>query len=334
MERLGCISDEQWEGVNKFNRNILDEFLDNSVELSPRTIVAYKSNLRIWFYWIKENCNNKTQIEIKPLEFKRFQNWLQKRGSSSSDVYNKRAAVSSLNNYIETYYADEYPLFRNFINKSIKRPSKNFVYEKQPLTKQEYSHLIEVLKERSEWQKIAYLKFTLDTGCRRAESMQVLKQVVNSKPIVKKRKVVGEDGVETEKEVRLYQSNAIRCKGSGQHGKVRTLYFSEETKKAFDKWLEIRGEDECPYMFVTKYKGQIKQASITCFNYWASNDFAEIVGRRFHPHIIRESRATQLVKEDGVDIKTVQKLFSHQSSSTTEIYVIDDEENDIDDAFF
>jgi len=59
----------------------------------------------------------------------------------------------------------------------------------------------------------------------------------------------------------------------------------------------------------------------------------KIVGRRFHPHLIRESRATTLVVEQGRDIKSAQKLLDHKSSTTTEIYVIRKDEDNADEAF-
>ena len=223
MKRLPHITEQEWEEVNEFNRFIWEDFLTNSTELSPKSRKAYHSNLRIWFVWVKDNLGNKSQLDIKPLEYKRYQNWLLNRGASSSDVYNKRAAISSLNNYIEIYYQDEYPLFRNFINKSIKRPPKSFVHAKEPLTKAEFDNLIAVLTEREEWQKIAYLKFTLETGCRRAESRQILKDIVDAKPTIKTKTVVNDDGSTNEVEVILYQTPPIRCKGAGDVGKVRRL---------------------------------------------------------------------------------------------------------------
>lgn len=324
MEKLDRINEEIWEKVNEFNRSILDEFIENSVELSPKTKKVYNSNLKIWFIWVMENAKNKSQIEIKPLDFKRYQNWLTNRGCSSSDINNKRAAISSLNGYIETYYADDYPTFRNFINKSIKRPTKEFVHEKEPLTKEEFAGLLNILKERGDWQKVAYLMFTFDTGCRRAESRQLLKNVVNTLPI--KKELNGESKV-------LYLTHPIRCKGSGSVGKVRKLTFSDETMAAIKRWLEVRGEDDCPYMFITKYNGEIKQVSETCFNGWAKNCFEKIVGRRVHPHLFRESRATQAVVEDGKDIETVRALLGHESSETTKIYVIRDDPDDVGDLF-
>lgn len=333
MKKLEQITPELWDGVSDFNKTILEDFLINSTELSPKTRKAYESNLKIWFVWVKDNLNNKSQVEIKPLEYKKFQNWMVNRGCSSSDVNNKRSAISSLNGYIEIYYHDEYPLFRNFINKSIKRPPKAFVNEKEPLTKDEFNHLVDVLSSRGEWQKVAYLMFTLDTGCRRAESRQLQKSVIDAKPVKKIRKVDDGEGNEVEKEVVYYQTHAIRCKGAGSVGKVRKFIFSEVTMQALKKWMEHRGEDDCPYMFVTKYGGTIKQVSETLFNTWATDTFSEIIGRRAYPHQLRSSRASQLALEDGVDIKVVQKLLGHESVTTTEIYVVRDDSDDLDELY-
>lgn len=333
MKKLNHISDEEWNEVCQFNRNLLEEFIDINAELSPQTLRAYYSNLRIWFVWVKDNLGNKEQINIKPLDFKKYQNWLLKRGVSSADVNNKRAAVSSLNNHLEVYHQDEYPTFKNFINKSIKRPPSAFVHEKQPLSKAEFSSLITVLKEREEWQKIAYLKFTLCTGCRRSESRQVLKNVVNATPIEKHRVMVLPDGREQIETFFVYQTHAIRCKGRGETGKVRKLTFDQDVMDAFKKWLEVRGDDACPYMFISKASGKIRQVSESTFNSWAKSTFEPIVGRRFHPHLLRESRATQAVVEDGKDINVVRALLGHESAETTAIYVIREDKDNIDDLF-
>ena len=333
MEKLPAVTDEEWQKVNEFNRFIWDDFLTNSTELSPKSLKAYYSNLRIWFIWVRDNLNNKSQLDVKPLEFKKFQNWMVNRGCSSSDIYNKRSAISSLNNYIEIYYREEYPLFRNFINKSIKRPQKAFVHPKEPLTKLEFQNLISELEKINAWEKIAYLKFTLETGCRRAESRQILKDIVNAKSVTKNKTITDEEGNEKEIPVVLYQTPSLRCKGKGDVGKVRKLTFGEATMDAFKKWLEVRGEDDCPYMFIAKYDGQIRQISESGFNAWSTNCFEKIVGRRVHPHLFRESRATQAVVEEGKDIETVRALLGHESSATTKIYVIRNDSEDVTDLF-
>ena len=205
--------------------------------------------------------------------------------------------------------------------------------KKIPPTKAEMLMIIEELEKREEWQKIAYLKFTWETGCRRAESRQILKDIVNAKQVVKQKKVKNEDGIEEEKEVKYYLTPKIRCKGKGKTGKIRVLKFSDYSMDAFKKWLDVRGEDDCEFMFVTKYDKSIHQIGESGFNAWATNTFTPILGRRFHPHCLRESRATSIVVEEGKDIKYAQKLLGHNSSETTKIYVCQDESDDDDELF-
>ena len=102
--------------------------------------------------------------------------------------------------------------------------------------------------------------------------------------------------------------------------------------KYLKKWLEVRGKDDNPYVFVSKYGG-IKQVSENTFNKWCHKYFEPIIGRRIHPHLFRESRATNIVVGEGKNIEVAQALLGHNSSETTQIYVIRDTSEDSDDAF-
>ena len=161
----------------------------------------------------------------------------------------------------------------------------------------------------------------------------LLKEVVNYEPIIKKVKMKDSKGNEVEVEVKKYKTHDIRCKGRGKVGKVRKLEFNEEAMEVLKKWLEVRGEDDCPYMFVAKYGGKINQVSPNTFNQWCSGLFTEIVGRRVHPHLFRESRATKLVVHSGKDLEVARRLLGHESSDTTKIYVIREDTDDADEAF-
>ncbi len=330
MKKLDAITSAEWGEVCDFNKQLLESFLCDSVELSEKSKRAYESNLKIWFVWVKNNLGNKSQIDIKPLDYKRFQNWMVNRGCSSADVNNKRAAISSLNGYIEIYFHDTYPMFRNFINKSIKRPPTKVVREKIPLTKAEFRHLVDELRKRGEYQMVAYVLFTFDTGCRREESRQLTKDVVAANPIIARRSVIDDEGNSVDKEIRLYHTKPIRCKGA----KIRRLTFGEEAMIALKEWLDVRGDDDCPYMFVSKYGGVTKQVSETTFNAWFTNTISQIVGRSVHPHTLRASRATQAVVEDGKDVEAVRQLLGHEDQSTTlNYYIVKEDDDDVGDLF-
>lgn len=49
-KRSDDITDEMWSEVLEFNRNMVQEYLDNQTDLSVKTKIAYKSGLRIFFY--------------------------------------------------------------------------------------------------------------------------------------------------------------------------------------------------------------------------------------------------------------------------------------------
>lgn len=239
-----------------------------------------------------------------------------------------------MNKFIENFYEDEYPTFRNFVTSEIQIPKTGNVFQKEPLTPEEVQHLCDELEKRGEWQKIAYIKFTYSTGCRRAESRQLLKEVVGYEPKRKTIEIVDEDGLKHNVESVSYKTHDIRCKGRSTQGKIRKLQFGEDVMQALKKWLEVRGEDDCPYMFVVKQKnGEVRQVGECIFNDWCIGEFSEIVGRRLTPHGFRRSRATNLVLYDHRSLETAQKLLGHESSETTQMYVIREDSDDADEAF-
>lgn len=337
MKRLTNITDEEYMECNPVNRELVEDFLSNSTELSDRTLVSYKSNLRIWVKWVKDNLGDKPHTDVKPREYLRYQNWLLGLGHSSSDITNKRAAISSLNNYIVVYYSDVYPMFHNFINKSIKKPEKQFVNEKIPPTREEIDMMVDTLRNsyrKDKLQLIAYIKFCFSTGCRRAEALQIMKDIVNTEPIVKTVKIKDEDGNVTEKEALYYLTPKLRCKGRGKTGKIRQLKFSQEAMDALKEWVDSR-EDNCEYMFVSRpYTNLVNHACESTLNDWCTNIFSPIIGRRIHPHIFREAAATDIVVWQNKSIEAARSLLGHESSETTKIYVIsDDEDSDADELF-
>lgn len=210
-----------------------------------------------------------------------------------------------------------------------------YVHEKQPLTPDEYEKLCNDLRELGEWQKLCWVMFSYRTGCRRAESRQLLKEVVNYPVIEKEITYIDEKGIEQKAMSRFYTTHTIRCKGPSQIGKPRKLKFSEDVMEAIKKWLEVRGDDNCQYVFVTKDKDGVHQVSDTTFNDWCSGLLTKLVGRRIHPHLFRESIATNLVVYDHKSSKVAQKLLGHESVETTEGHyiILDSESDESDEAF-
>ena len=297
--------------------------MDYKVELSEKSKIQYLSSLKIFFWWVKENLNNKDCIEIKKKEFVRYLNHLTARKLSESAIKLKKSVCSSFCNYLMEYYEEEYPTFRSFVTSSMKVVKTGFVHDKEPLTPDEYKDLCDKLAELEEWQKLAWVKFSYGTGCRRAESRQLLKEVVNYEPQEKEITYIDEDGKEQKAISRSYLTHTIRCKGPSIVGKPRQLKFGQDEMDALRKWMEVRGEDDCPYMFIVKDSVGVRQVSENIFNDWCSGLLTKLVGRRVNPHLFRESRATNIVVYDHRSSKVAQKLLGHESVETTEsAYII------------
>lgn len=332
-KKIEEVTDEFWETkINEDNRDIIDEFLDQSSHLSAQTLKQYKSGLRIFAKWVYDHNKNKPIYQLKPRDGLKYQNYLVKLGLSASAIKFKRSAVSSLCGYIENFLTDEeeYKNFRNIFNKHVPNVPPARKKEKVPLTSKEVNKITKVLLEREDYQKLAYFSYTFDTGCRREESRQLLKEVATYKPELDK------EG----NEKTFIKTHKIRAKGRGEVGKVRDFKYGLTTQDYFQKWLEQRAEickergikDDEEHMFVYIKQNSIAQISPTGFNDWCLV-FSEIVGRHIHPHLLRSSRATIAVVEEGKDIKSVQKLLGHQDSSTTEIYIVRDDTDDEDELF-
>ncbi|WP_024348456.1 tyrosine-type recombinase/integrase [Lacrimispora indolis] len=333
-KRSDDVTDEMWEQVNKFNRDMVSDYLSNQTHLSQKSLIGYSSALKIFFWWVKQNLKDKDCIEIKKKEFLRYMNWMANRGLSDSAIKFKKSSVSALNKFIENFYEDDYPLFKNYVTSDMRVPQTGKVHEKKPMTPEEINRLCSELEEREDWEKLAYVKFSYSTGCRRAEARQLLKEVVNYEPKRKMVNIIDENGIEKEVESISYKTHDIRCKGRSRAGKIRKLQFGEDVMDLIKKWLEVRGDDDCPYVFVIKQKnGNTRQVSESTFNDWCSGLFTEIMGERVNPHRFRMSRATNLIVEEHRPLETAQKLLGHESSETTQIYVIKEDDGDADDAF-
>ncbi|MFQ3543657.1 site-specific integrase [Halobacillus rhizosphaerae] len=326
-KKIEDVTDDFWENeVNDYNKELIEEFLSQG-QLSKQTLKQYTSALKIFAKWVYDFARNKNITDLKPRDALKYQNWLISKELSSSAIKFKRSAVSSLCGYIELYFSDEHPDFRNIYSKSIPNVAKTSSKEKIPLTTKEIQQIITYLEEKKEWQKLAYVYFTYSSGCRREESRQLLVEVANYEKFIDKK------GNQKE----YYLTHYIRAKGQGREGKQRKFSFDQKAMDAIRKWIEYRKEqienDDCPFVFASKKKDGYKQLSPNTFNSWCS-EFSEVIGgKAVHPHLFRSSRATNAVVEDGLDIKKVQKLLGHSSSQTTEIYVVRDDSDDLDDLY-
>jgi len=226
------MTDEMGDKILPENRDMVNEFLRNNPQLADKTLPQYRSGLGIFFYWNAEFNKNKPFYKITKRDYLSYQSHLMERGFSSSALRFKKSTVSSLNNYIENVVSDDMEECKGFKNFCRGLPSlpQNKVYEKKPLNREEYEKLVTYLTEKEDWKKLAYLEFSYSSACRKSEARQLLKEVVNYKPIIK--------GTE-DNPIIYYITHPIECKGSKRNSnKIKPLSFDYKAMATFKKWME------------------------------------------------------------------------------------------------
>lgn len=326
--RIKPIREAEYLTFNEWNRTVLEGFLKQA-HFSDATRKQYRSAGRIFLRWIEENIPNEKRREIFRLKTRhaaQYQDWLNGLDLSPSIIRMRRSTVSSLCDYIDMYYGEEIQedydvVFKNIFTKGIKQVPLTNVKEKVPLTLAEYENLLKELREREEWQLLAYVVMSYETSARRAEVAQFTKDIVEHSVVTDS---------ESGESLGYYLTNSVRAKGGGKLGLVRDFQFSEEAMVIVKHWLKIRKDDDCPFLFVRKMKdGRTHGLQPSAFNDWCAGTISEIVGRPINPHLFRRSRATHLKVHEGIDIKEIQNLLGHKSSETTEIYITDPNANSV-----
>lgn len=97
----------------------------------------------------------------------------------------------------------------------------------------------------------------------------------------------------------------------------REAYISDRAERAINAYLEERGHDKCPALFIsTQDTVRYKAGSVRRFFRNACNDsrFTKV-----HPHTFRHSFGTYMLL-NKVDLITIAHMMGHESVQTTQIY--------------
>jgi integrase len=238
---------------------------------------------------------------------------------SSSGIGLKKAAVSSLNNYIENVVAEDeenYKTFRNF-TRGLPAIPKTQTYEKVKITREEYELIMETLREDENYLGMAWLAAAFNVGARRSEIVKFKSEILNYKM---------PEGLS------YVLSHIVFGKGRGE-GKPLQYMINTEALEYMKLWVEKRGYDH-EYIFTTKYSGGEKQMAESWADYFCSDVLSDILGRRINPHIFKASAITYLLEVKKVPIELVSKFVAqHEDVSTTQKHYdlrdFDEEKNQI-----
>jgi len=302
-EKLDEITKEKFSKVNKENRELMEEYLKVSKQLSKKTTGQYVSCLKQFFYFVYEELNDKVFYKITKRDFMKYMSYMQERGLSSSAIGLRKSSVSSFCNYIENVVMDdveEYKGFRNF-TRGMPSIGKNSTYEKIKITEDEYKLMMKTLEEKKQYLALAWVATAFNVGSRRAEIIQFKSEILDY-PIPDGQNYV--------------LSHPVRGKGPGLDGKILRYMINFDALKYMRLWIENRGIDN-EYIFTAKHDGKIQHIAEGWANDLCQNTLSPICGRRINPHLFKSSCITFLL-EKGVDLKIVSKYVAmHNDTSTT-----------------
>lgn len=300
-------SPELLRQVNPKNKQLLADFLDylRSVQRSETTIAGYDNDIQIAWVWCLQNNGNKFFVDWTKRNIVAYQNWLLNNNENSpARICRLKAALSSLSNYIEGVLDDEFPNFRNIINK-VENPVNRPVREKTVWDDEELDDLLEKLVERADYEKACYLALAMYSGRRKSELCRF--KVTD---FTDERLVCG--GA-------LYKSAPIKTKGQGG-GKVIPCYtLAKKFKPYLDYWMDYRKRHgiESEWLFPDK-KNPTEYVPISTINSW-SNTFSRISGRPAYIHSLRHYFTTSLVRS-GIPDNVITQIVGWESADMCKIY--------------
>lgn len=302
------VTPELLEQVDSKNMQLLDEFVDylKSIQRSNATIEQYIYDIKIAFVWNLQFNGNKFFIDWTKRNVVAYQNWLlNTNGNSPARVRRLKAALSSLSNFVENVMDDEYPQFRNIINK-IESPANVPVREKIVLGDEEILPLLEKLTESKQYDKACLIALAYYSGRRKSELVRFKVSDFGDDHLVC-------GGC-------LYKSSPIKTKGRGANGKMLNCFtLAKQFKPYLDNWLSYREMKgiESEWLFPNPID-QTEHMKASRIDSWL-----ESIRNQFdfdlYAHALRHSLTSNLQRA-GVPDSVIQQYFGWESIDMVSVY--------------
>lgn len=299
--------DEKKHLFNPDNVALLDEFVIylQSVGRSSGTVDGYINDLNMFFVYNLEKNKNKFFVDLTKKDIMFYQNYCGNVLKVKSARYRRmRSALSSLSNYIENILDQEYPNFRNIVNK-IEAPPKKEAREKSVFEDDEIQKILDIMVEKGDYHKACCLALAVSCGARKSELLRFKVSYFDDSNII-----YGS----------LYKTpEKIVTKGKG--GKMLYKYtLKDRFKPYFDLWMDKRNElgIESEYLFAYKVKDKEKLYSTSALDGWAET-FTKILNKDFYWHACRHNWCTGLAKAN-IPSSVIKEIGGWESTAMVDIY--------------
>ena len=297
-------SPELLKQVNPENTQLLNEFLDylRSIKRSNGTIEQYKSDISIAFVWNLLHNNNKFFVNWTKRNIVAYQNWLLNNNENSpARVRRLKAALSSMSNFIEAILDEDYPNFRNIINK-IENPANHPVREKTVWEQEELEKLLDLLMEKKSYEKACFVALGMYGGRRKSEICRFKVSDFNDDKLVC-------GGA-------LYKSAPILTKGNKY---LECYTLAKRFKPYLDTWMQWRDEHNIQSEWLFPDPADFNEhRESESLNSWAVS-MSAMTGRDFYFHSLRHYFVSDLSRA-GIPDNVVVQIIGWSSSEMFNIY--------------
>jgi len=278
---------------NSVEYELIDQYCNNisfNKGLSNNTIVAYKSDLKIFLIWLegcKKKFSNVDRIEINNYLAYRLDN-----GTSLSTIQRIITCIKSFYSFLfENNIIEDNPA------QLIENPKKR---RKLPtiITENEVMKLLESpdVKTNKGLRDKCILELLYSSGLRISELLNIKINEISK------------------------EKNFLKIKGKGN--KERLVPIGSSAMNLLILYLDtyrlnIKISNNIDILFINENGSIIsRQACWEMIQKYAS---ISLINKKISPHNLRHAFATHLLN-NGADLRTVQMLLGHASLSTTQIY--------------
>ena len=282
--------------VNQKNTDLLKDFVEylQSTQKSDGTIKGYKNDIQIAFVWSLLYNDNAFFCDWNKRQLIKFQNWLlNDNGNSPARVRRIRGSLSSMGNYVESVLDDEFPKYRNIINK-IEAPVNQQVRTKTILTDEDVRLMLDTLLQKKKYEMACYVALAAFGGRRKSEICRF--KVTD---FADSRLVCGGS---------LWKSDPIKTKGRGRGKYLHCYTLVSKFRPFLERWLRERiiNGIESEWLF-PKHNNPSEHIDITTVNSWMTT-LSKLTGADIYAHSFRHYYTTMLSNQGLPDsvIKEVQ----------------------------
>lgn len=283
-------SPELIEQINPENKRLMKMFLKNkNAKCSDKTIVNYESDLNIYFCYNVIYNDNKSFINTKKIEMSEFFDYGLLDLKWSGNRYSRmRSLLNSFSTFLTDYLDEDYPDFKNIINKAVPKIPKEPVRKKTILLEDDVYGLRDELIKQDRIQEATYLMMLASSGARFSETLRITTDMIDENHTA-----FGDIFLETTED--------IKTKGHGKNGTMMTRFLIKDVfLPTYKLWLPLRekimkeNNQEHNDIFIDKHGKPIKDSRARG---WVVS-WEDILNKNIYPHCFRHFIVSDLTRKN------------------------------------